>query len=48
MSTTSTLGRCPNCSAHIPTTRLLIEYETSEGPARYAECPGCLDVVHPG
>lgn len=48
MSTTATtLGTCPRCTAHIPATRLLIEYRTDDGPAMYAECPGCLDVVHP-
>ncbi|RMB23982.1 hypothetical protein ATH50_1214 [Haloplanus aerogenes] len=43
----STLGDCPRCDARISTARLLIEYDTSDGPAAYAECPGCRDVVHP-
>lgn len=48
MSSTATmLGTCPRCSEAIPPTRLLIEYETTDGPAMYAECPDCLDVVHP-
>lgn len=43
----STLGRCPRCETRIPESRLLIEYETAEGAATYAECPACRDVVHP-
>ncbi|MFB6103040.1 MAG: hypothetical protein ABEJ73_10800 [Haloplanus sp.] len=43
----STLGRCPHCEARISQARLLIRYHTSEGPAAYAECPGCRDIVHP-
>lgn len=48
MSTQRTsLGDCPNCRAAIPTGLLLIEYETADGTASYAECPGCDDVVQP-
>lgn len=48
MSThTSTLGACPSCKADIPRFNLLIEYETADGAAMYAECPECRDVVHP-
>jgi Pyruvate/2-oxoacid:ferredoxin oxidoreductase delta subunit len=43
----SRLGSCPQCDAVIPATRLLIEYETAQGTAAYAECPGCDLVVHP-
>lgn len=43
----STLGRCPYCDATIPRSRLLIAYDTADGPAIYAECPDCRDVVHP-
>lgn len=46
-TTTTTLGTCPDCGAAIPRHRLLIEYETSDGPARFAECPDCGGVVHP-
>lgn len=42
------LGRCPDCQAPIPRSSLLIEYRTDRGwPAMFAECPRCLDVVHP-
>jgi NAD-dependent SIR2 family protein deacetylase len=47
MSTHATLGRCPRCESQIPDRRLLIEYETDDGPAMFAECPACRDVVHP-
>jgi len=47
-TTTSTLGACPRCRETIPSVRLLIEYETTDGPAMYAECPGCRAVVQPG
>ena len=43
----STLGCCPECEEPIPARRLLIEYETDEGPDAFAECPDCGDVVHP-
>jgi ribosomal protein S27AE len=42
------LGRCPRCDESIPRGGLLIEYETDDGPRKYAECPGCGTVVHPG
>ncbi len=41
------LGRCPRCDREIPATYLLIEYETEEGLASFAECPGCGEVVAP-
>jgi hypothetical protein len=43
----STLGDCPRCDTRISTARLLIQYDTTDGRAAYAECPGCRDVVHP-
>jgi len=46
-TTTTTLGTCPDCQTAIPPVRLLLEYERSDGPAMYAECPDCLDVVRP-
>jgi hypothetical protein len=46
-SRTTHLGRCPCCETAIPRTRRLIAYETDDGRAVYAECPGCHDVVHP-
>lgn len=48
MSThTTTLGRCPRCGEDIPQVALLIEYERGDGPAAFAECSTCRDVVHP-
>jgi NAD-dependent SIR2 family protein deacetylase len=41
------LGRCPDCEATIPAGSLLIEYERRDGPACYAECPDCREVVRP-
>ena len=42
------LGRCPNCDESIPRCNKIIEYETDDGwTAIFAECPDCLDVVHP-
>jgi len=41
------LGTCPACDTPIPDHRLLIEYERRDGPAAYAECPGCRAVVNP-
>jgi len=42
------LGRCPNCGVAIPGDNKLLEYETADGwTAMFAECPDCLDVVHP-
>lgn len=46
-TTTDALGSCPNCDAAIPTTRVLIEYETTDGAAMFADCPDCRKVVHP-
>jgi hypothetical protein len=44
----STVGSCPNCDHRIPATDVLIEYETTDGRSRrFADCPGCEDVVHP-
>jgi carbonic anhydrase len=43
----SALGTCPLCNASIPEVRVLIEYETADGPDVWAECPSCLEVVHP-
>ena len=41
-------GTCPDCGHRIPATDVLIEYETSDGRSeRFADCPGCEDVVHP-
>ena len=45
--TQETLGDCPDCEAAIPTSKLLIEYESSDGPDRFAECPECGGVVSP-
>ena len=42
------LGHCPRCEVPIPTSNLLIRYETTEGAALYAACPDCGDPVHPG
>lgn len=43
----STLGVCPRCNERITAAQLLIEYDTDEGHAIWAECPGCSEVVHP-
>lgn len=45
--TQESLGRCPNCEADIPASRLLIEYESADGPGVFAECPDCGGVVAP-
>jgi hypothetical protein len=42
-----TLGCCPECGEAITADLLLIEYESEGRPARFAECPGCRNVVHP-
>jgi hypothetical protein len=42
-----TLGCCPECGEEITADFLLIEYESGGRPARFAECPGCRNVVHP-
>jgi len=45
----SSIGSCPNCGESIPVGYELISYQTSEGRhRRFAECPACSDVVHPG
>lgn len=38
-------GLCPFCGASFSAYDILIEYETDDGPAAYAECPDCRDVV---
>lgn len=43
----ATVGTCPRCETPIPESRLLIEYESTDGTAAYAECPDCEAVVHP-
>ncbi|WP_456071279.1 DUF7837 family putative zinc-binding protein [Haladaptatus caseinilyticus] len=42
------LGVCPNCDDSITNGYLLIEYETESGLERFAECPNCREIVHPG
>lgn len=42
-----TCGTCPACGASIPSSHVLIEYQREDGPAQFAECPGCEAVVHP-
>lgn len=44
---TSILGRCPNCGESLEEHDVLISYERGSDTEYYAECPGCLDVVHP-
>lgn len=41
------LGRCPRCDAPILRGQLLITYDTDNGPAAYAECLDCEDVIQP-
>lgn len=41
------LGQCPRCAVPIPRALELIEYETTSGVSRFAECPACRDVVRP-
>lgn len=38
----ATLGACPHCGVAISKTHLIIEYETTDGPDIYAECPVVL------
>lgn len=45
--TRETLGDCPDCETAIPARRLLVEYESSDGPDLFAECPACGGVVTP-
>lgn len=41
-------GDCPECEAPIPSTDVLVEYETDDRRRRmFAECPSCGEVVHP-
>lgn len=48
MSTQSdVLGTCPECGERLPAATLLIEYETDDGTAVFADCPACREVVHP-
>ena len=44
---TSILGRCPNCGEPLDEHDVLISYERETDTEYYAECPNCLDVVHP-
>jgi len=44
---TATVGDCPVCGTGVSGIDVLIEYETDTGPAAYAECPGCREVVDP-
>ncbi len=46
-TSSSTLGRCPDCRSPVPDDRVLIEYERGDHPAAFAECPACGDVVRP-
>jgi len=46
-SKTQSLGVCPECSAEIPSGAVLVEYERDGGPVVYAECPDCVEPVHP-
>ncbi len=42
------LGRCPECGTDVSRARILVEYEKDNGTTgRWAECPGCEDVVSP-
>lgn len=43
----STAGTCPECGATISRARVIIEYETADGPAKFAACAACDAVVHP-
>jgi len=43
----SRTDRWPACDEQIPEDAVLIEYETDEDRRRFAECPGCGEVVHP-
>jgi len=47
MTTTATLGTCPDCETPVPEHRRLITYEKAGRTAVFAECPGCEDVVEP-
>lgn len=41
------LGSCPICEAPIGERRALVEYETGGSRSTFAECPDCLNIVHP-
>jgi len=42
------VGDCPGCGERIPVAALLVEYDRGDGTVgRFAECPGCQDVVEP-
>lgn len=45
--TADVLGVCPHCGATILPEQVIIEYETADDTATYAECPDCTAVVHP-
>lgn len=48
MSTESqSLGACPECGAAISPGAVLVEYERDGRRVVYAECPGCVEPVHP-
>ncbi|MCD2199568.1 hypothetical protein LPA44_06625 [Halobacterium sp. KA-4] len=48
MSTESkSLGVCPECGAAIPSGAVLVEYERNGHQVVYAECPDCVEPVHP-
>lgn len=47
VDTRGPLGQCPRCAVPIPRALELIEYETTHGVSRFAECPVCRDVVRP-
>ncbi len=42
-----TLGVCPECGADIPSGSVLLEYEQEGERSVYAECPDCVEPVHP-
>ncbi|OYR82212.1 hypothetical protein DJ84_11075 [Halorubrum ezzemoulense] len=42
------LGGCPICGAAVQTQHEIIQYSTTAGElGRWAECPGCGEVVDP-
>lgn len=41
------LGACPICDASIDRRQCLVEYEREESRTEFAECPDCLNIVHP-
>lgn len=42
------LGQCADCDTPIPSSQLLVSYETADGwPCMYAECPACEEIVRP-